>query len=211
MSSIRFALTSTLVATALLSLTSCKEEDNRLFEEGGVWALQAFTLDGTAIMDLDAQRRNHFLLRFSPDDGVVATAACKVSPSETVTDSSCGFNSIDAEWECHCFAYEFDNSIMRWQEFAPGENPPPVGAPAGDGETDGMTAGSHEIELEEAKASGTYQYFPLPEGIFGSDGVTSKHVFQSRAESVWTGADINEDDAPDLDGCTQACFPSLRG
>lgn len=221
MPSARVAL-STLVFSALTLVlgTSCKEEETKLFDEEGVWALESYALDGLTFTQIDQVRKNTFLLRFSPGDGVVAAANCFASGSSTsVNEATCTINKNSAEWECRCYAYEFTDSTMVWQEFAPGETPPPVGNPTNNdsggsdeaGDEGGDGGGAHQITIEETDSSGTYRYVNLPEGLFDSDGMTSKHVFRIKADSVWTGADIDEDEVNDLDECSMSCFPSMAG
>ncbi|MCA9685556.1 MAG: hypothetical protein KC457_25480 [Myxococcales bacterium] len=209
MSSARLALTSTLVLTSLaglLSLGGCAEEDTRLFDETGVWSLEQYTLAGTGFENIDQVRKNHYLLRFSPDDKVVAAANCYTqgSSNSNVNDSSCELNKALAVWDCHCYAYVYDNSRMVWQEFAPGENPPKVASPTPDGST-----GSHELFVETTDSKNTYEFVSLPEGLFNSDGSTSRHIFQQKADTLWE-VDINEDGTLDLDQCSMDCFPSMR-
>ncbi|HLT40981.1 MAG TPA: hypothetical protein VK034_32110, partial [Enhygromyxa sp.] len=129
-----------------------------------------------------------------------------------VNSSNCT-NAGLAEWTCQCFAYTYDKDRMVWQEFAPGENPPAVGSPGGDGETDGGGGGgAHELFVSAPKGTtATYEFSSLPDGLFNSDGQASKHIFQAKADTVWTGVDINMDDTADLEACSQSCFPSERG
>lgn len=205
MSRARFLLPLALSSLAVLSLTGCPEEDTRLFDETGVWALEQFALEGTGFQSIDQSRVNRFLLRFSPDEGVVAAANChNEGASMGVTDSTCDLSAATSTWACRCFAYSFDESRMVWQEFAPGEDPPPIGDPAVE------DSGAHEIMLEATSAQRTYQFGSLPDGLFESDGQTSKHVFQIKATSIWDNMDVNGDGNPDLEGCSMACFPSAR-
>ncbi len=211
--SLRLALRLALPAvalTALLCSTGCKEEDTRLFDEAGVWALQKYALGGGVYTDITQIRQNVFLLNFSPGDGVVAAAGCFGTGNEGVDSSTCTVNQDNAFWECRCFAYEFDKSRMLWQEFTPGEEPPPVIEPgAGDtGGTDGGGASEAvEITVAETNASRTYEFMPLPEDLFNSDGQISKFEFVQRSSSVWEANDVNPEE---LQACAQSCFPSLR-
>ena len=198
----------TLVGLAgLACLTSCKEEDTRLFDEAGVWSLEKFSIGGTQpYADIDQSRKNRFLLRFKPDDGVVAAANCHAEGDTASVEASTCFNASTATWDCRCFAYTYDNDRMVWQEFGLGESPPPVGNPAGE------DSGAVEVIVEPyGDASSTYTFGTFPMGLFDSDGEVSKHVMQIRADSVWTDADVNEDGTPDLEFCSQGCFPSEGG
>lgn len=206
---------SRLVATAALlaataTLTACEEEDTRLFDETGVWALEQYSLDGGPYTDIAQNRKNKFLLRFKPDDGVVAAAVCHEENTEVDVNGSNCTNAALAEWTCQCFSYTYDNSRMLWQEFAPGDTPPPVGS--GDGETDGGGGGATEVLLAAPKGTtSTYEFGPLPAGLFNSDGQASKYIFQIKADSVWTTTDIDMDGVADLEACSMSCFPSEAG
>ncbi|NVB39363.1 hypothetical protein G6O69_16085 [Pseudenhygromyxa sp. WMMC2535] len=195
-------------------MSSCKEEDTRLFDEEGVWALESYSLLGTGYQSIDQLRKNLFLLNFSSGDGVVAAANCHSEGGGSgVNEANC-VDGANSTWDCRCFAYEYDESRMVWQEFTPGDAPPAVGFPdnAADGgdEGDEEGSGAHEILLEATGATQTYEFASLPEGLFDSDGSISKHVFQKKADTIWTAADIDEDGTPDLDECAMSCFPSLR-
>ncbi len=208
MSRARPVLSAALVLTFLPLVTAtsgCKEEETRLFDEAGVWALEEYSLAGAGFQSIDQVRENRFLLRFSPGDGVVAAASCHAEGSSNgVNDATCSLNKAISTWDCRCFAYEFDESRMVWQEFAPGDEPSPVGDPLIE------DSGAHELMVDAANAARTFQYFSLPEGLFDSDGTTSKHVFQIKADNLWTGVDVNEDGVLDLEACSMSCFPSMR-
>jgi hypothetical protein len=205
----RTSLHLSLFATAaVLALVSCKEEDTRLFDETGVWTLDRYSLDGTPYQEINQGRKNRFLLRFKPDDAVVAAAACHEQGFEVDVNSSSCTNAALSIWSCQCFSYTYEGSQMIWQEFAPGDTPPPVGAVDG-GETDGMGTGAHEVNLSAfGETAATYQFDSLPLGLFNSDGELSKHVFQQKADSIWLDVDIDEDGLLDLEQCSMRCFPS---
>lgn len=210
-SRVLFGATAALLAATAM-LTGCPEEDTRLFDETGVWTLERYSLDGSPFVDVSQNRKNRFLLRFKPDDGVVAAAACHEQNTEVNVNSSNCTNAGLSTWTCQCFAYTYENNRMVWQEFAPGDPVPPVGAPGGDGETDGGGGGAQElfVAAPEGTAS-TYEFTSLPAGLFNSDGDLSRHVFQIKADSVWTAVDINADGTADLEACSQSCFPSEGG
>jgi hypothetical protein len=208
MSSARLVATAALLA-ATATLTGCPEEDTRLFDENGVWALEQYSLDGSPYIDVAQNRKNRFLLRFKSDDGVVAAAACHEEGTQVSVNGSNCTNAGLSTWTCQCFAYTYDNNRMVWQEFAPGDPVPPVGAPGADGETDGEGSGAQEVLLEAPSGTtATYAFSSLPMGLFNSDGMVSRHVFQIKADSVWTDTDINMDGTADLEACSQSCFPS---
>ena len=211
MPSYRPVITAVVVA-ALACLTSCKEEDTRLFDETGVWTLERYSLAGEPFQDIAQVRKSRFLLRFKPEDGVVAAAGCHEMGDDPDIRSSTCVNAGLSTWSCQCFAYTYDTTTMIWQEFPPGETPPMVGIPAG-GESSGSEGGgdsdAHVIELASFGGSTTtFEFSPLPLDLFNSDGSSSTHVFQLKADSVWTEVDINMDETPDLEACSQSCFPS---
>jgi hypothetical protein len=208
----RSTLRVSLFATAaVLALVSCKEEDTRLFDETGVWTLDRYSLDGTPYQEINQGRTNRFLLRFKPDDAVVAAAACHEQGFEVDVNSSTCTNAALSTWSCQCFSYTYEGSQMLWQEFPPGDTPPPVGAVGGDG-TDGGTEGAHEVNLSAfGTTASTFQFDTLPLDLFNSDGDISKHVFQQKAEMLWTTVDVNSDGVLDLEYCSQLCFPSEGG
>jgi hypothetical protein len=195
---------------AVLALVSCKEEDTRLFDETGVWTLDRYSLDGTPYQEINQGRKNRFLLRFKPDDAVLAAAACHEDGFEVDVNSSSCTNAALSTWSCQCFSYTYEGSQMLWQEFAPGDTPAPVGpVGGGDGTDGGDMEGSHEVNLTAfGETAATYQFDTLPLGLFNSDGELSKHVFQAKAEMIWTTVDVNEDGMLDLELCSQQCFPS---
>lgn len=210
------AIAALFASTAVLS--GCPEEETNLFSEGGVWSLERYSLDGGLFSEISQNRTNRFLLRFKPDDGVVAAAACREEGTDVDVNSSNCYAGLSS-WACQCFAYTFKNDRMVWQEFEPGEMPPAVGVPEGDGGTGdagtegGASAGgAHELfvaGVEDTK--GAYEFHALPAGLFNSDGTLSKHEFQLKADSVWTDADIEEDGVADLEACSMSCFPSEAG
>jgi hypothetical protein len=176
------------------------EPDTRLVDETGVWALYRYSLDGTPYVDVNENRRDKFLLRFSPEDGVVAAAACHEMGFDVDVNSSSCTNAVLSTWSCQCFAYTYEGSTMIWQEFPPGDAPPVVGM-------DG-----HVVELSAfGETGGSYLFDSLPLGLFNSDGDISKHVFEIRSESLWTQVDVNGDGVLDLESCSALCFPSEAG
>jgi hypothetical protein len=201
-----------VVATAaILALVGCKEEPTYLFDEEGVWTLEKYSLDGTPYQDINQARKNRFLLRFKPDDNVVAAAACHEQGFEVDVNSSSCTNATLATWSCQCFSYTYTESTMVWQEFAPGDTPPAVGpvGGGGEGDTGGMEGTAHEIELSAfGETAATYQFDSLPPGLFNSNGDISKHVFQIKADSIWLDVDVNQDMVLDLEMCSSLCFPS---
>jgi hypothetical protein len=61
-----------------------------------------------------------------------------------------------------CFSYTYEGSQMIWQEFTPGDPPPPVGS---------IDSGAHEVNLSAfGETAATYQFDTLPPGLFNSVG-----------------------------------------
>lgn len=205
MPSLRLASSFAVSAAVFGGLLGCQpEEDNRLFDERGVWAVEKYRLPGNETTDVSQQRKNRFLLRFSPEDDVVAAANCFVpGESDSITAALCDLSKSSAQWACRCFAYEYDEDVMVWQEFEPGDPVPAVGDPTVE------DSGAHELTVEFfGDSTQTVTFTALPLDLFDSDGELAAHTFQIKADSVWTGVDVNEDGTPDLDACSQSCFPS---
>ena len=171
---------------ALAALSSCAEEDTRLFKEPGVWALTHFSEDGETIPPVNAPtHQDAFLLDFDRDLGVMATAACSFGGGNTPQTTTCGAagSPSDKDWECKCYAYEFEDSTMRMSPFEAGGQPGPVGSSDTDG--DGST---FDVDLTVFPEIGnSYIFKPLPgghefdaDGLFGSNGVNSTYVFNKQ-------------------------------
>lgn len=205
-------LSSSLAALSALALLTalggCKEEDNRLFDESGVWSMTNYTnwatddtsYDGTLFPAPLNTHENAFMLNFNRDLGIVAAAACGFQGSGTTpATSTCRIGDADdLDWECNCFAYEFDNDVMRWTEFAPGDQVPSVGS----GDTDGASGTTTITATEFTEISNSYQLTPLPgpstfdlDGLFESDGDLDRFVFGQRTPSLFTES-----------GCDVSCF-----
>jgi hypothetical protein len=115
----------------------------------------------------------------------------------------------NTHWDCRCFAYDFEREEMLWQEFNAGDmvpsvslsgsNDPAGGTTAGDGGAtgDGQT---HITVAEVMDVNSTFNFRPLPEGVFGSDGMTSRFVLQKRADSVFDRAYEDPEGRP---GCVE--------
>jgi len=204
-------LVSSLVATVLLT-TGCKEEDTTvptLFDEDGVWALTRYDIEGEGTAnDLLAHRDASFLLNFNKADKVVQTASCvfpgtdddeeKLSPGDT----PCGFIDDGTEWQCQCFGYAFEHDEMRWVEFNAGDLPPVVeleaaatgggaGGSGGESGSGGDTApadtgeGTLMTVSEVPDVNFTFNFRPLPDGVFDSNGTNSRFVMQARGASTF--------------------------
>lgn len=194
---------STLTPLALLALpallaSGCKEEEPPLFDETGMWAIEKYALDGGVFQDMPQERQNAFLLNFNPDLGVVAVGSCVSADNQSIESAICKGNPNAAYWECQCFAYEFEKSRMVWQSFLPGEMPPIIQDPTIEGSE------SIEVLVEEFPGLGrAYIFNPLPMGVFDSDGSIAKYVFQQKATTTWTAAEVA---AESIGECSVACF-----
>lgn len=166
---------------ALCALTvlagACKEEGRDvLFEENGTWALFQYDIEGKGLEPFDtAARVDKFLLHFDMEAGVVAAASCVDSMDRTdLTTTLC---DVD-KFECRCFAYTYEKSTMTFAEEVPGGDPKTT-----------------TINLESYPGyNSTYLFEPLPEGLFNSDGTSSKYLFQARGDSKFMPT-----------GCLDAC------
>lgn len=204
-------LTPTILALPLM-LTACGEpEDLRVFNEVGTWSMQRFALDGTNWEPVDQMARdNAFLLRFDPTEGsgVVAAASCGAGGSFSVKASTCRIAlESDRSWQCRCFSYLHEQkNIMEWQEFAPGDAPPPVVSETGEdggegGDTEGDPSDTIAVQ-KDPEINGAVLFQPLPyttpvwtmDGLFNSDGMSSRYQFLQKSDTVFEES-----------GCAEAC------
>lgn len=198
-----------------LTAGACKGDPPtpKLFDEEGAWSLVRYDIEGSGdLKEIDVNnRRDAFLLSFDSHEKVVTSAACVETENDTPASSSCLLTPGTTDWFCHCYAYDFVREQMLWQEFDAGDIPPDVsladldeadGGEATAGETGGGGGEATDqtlIELAEIMGvSSTYNFRPLPLGLFGSDGETSRFVFQIRADSVF---DRVYDDPDGRQGC----------
>ncbi len=198
-------------------MAACADDPGpgKLFEEDGVFELTRFALSGSGLEELASNKDKTFFLKFDAETAVVQTAMCSNDDIDDPTNSECrGFT--DSMWICQCFGYAFEEDQMAWQAFEPGGTVPVVKVgqtdaeedPAvGDTDTDGGTAGGDDGEGEPAPVGGihqftvaesageaaTFDFTPLPAGVFGSDGLVSKFVFQKKARSLFEPVLENED------------------
>ena len=170
---------------ALCALTvlagACKEEGRDvLFEEDGTWSLFQYDYEGKGLAPFDnAARVDQFLLHFNMEAGVVAAASCLDSMDRTdLANTLCDLN----KFQCRCFEYTYEKSAMSWTEVEP------KGGTVADPKTTG-------ISLEDyPDFNSTYLFTPLPEGLFNSDGTSSRYLFQPRGNSLF-----------EVTGCLDAC------
>lgn len=209
----------TLFVLAVLGLAAgaCKEDPPtpKLFDEQGVWSVIVYDLEGTgAQADIDVDtRRDSFLFKFDKSEKVVQTAACIETDADTVADSLCLRTPDDTHWSCRCFAYDFVEDQQLWREFNAGDIPPEVKLsdaddPAG-GETGGTSSGGggggtgdtlvQVSEIEDVNS--TFNFRPLPEGVFGSNGISSRFVMQKRADSLFDKVSMDPDGRPGCEPC----------
>lgn len=213
------ALFRAVLATTALLTAACSEDPGpgTLFDEEGTWALTSYTLTGSGIVSVETSRSRSFLLNFDKANNVVQTAMCATDPLEDPDNASCSASG-GAEWFCSCYGYDFEENVMAWQEFQPGNMPPivkvgestPAGGGGGDTDTDGGSGGDepvpaggvHELNLTEfADIADTYDFTSLPAGIFGSDGAVSKFVFVRRATNLFDRVLDDPDGRPSCQPC----------
>jgi hypothetical protein len=245
---------SALCVASLLAAGGCKEEETpTLFDEGGAWSLVRYDLTGQGdLSPINTEvRENAFMLLFNDSRNVVTTAACIDPDAGTVTpvDSLCRREPSNTQWECKCYAYAFEESLMKWVEFSAGTVPPSVSfdgsEPAGDGGggdggggggsgtaggtadggggtadggggtadggggtadgggDDGSTAGgAHTIQVNEVMdQAGTYTFRSLPAGVFGSNGESSRFIFQTRSPLLFDQVFEDPEGRPSCEPC----------
>ncbi len=210
----------------MLVATACADDPGpgTLFEEDGVWELTSLALSGSGLESLSGNRAGTFLMKFDRENDVVQTAMCSNRENSTPQNSECrGFT--DSQWYCQCFGYDFVEDEMAWLQFEAGGMPPivkvgkePEAADEAGGETetdsDGGSddsggapvdpapeGGVHDLTVAEVVGTAaTVDYTPLPAGVFGSDGVSSKFVFQKKAASVFDPV-LESEERPGCEPC----------
>ena len=203
------SLASSALIAAALSVTACGDDPGpgKLFEEDGVFELKRFALGGSGLEEVSSQKAKTFFLKFDKEAKVVQSAMCSDDDIDDPTNSECT-SITDSMWICQCFGYAFEEDQMAWQAFEAGGTVPIVKVgqeeveedpAAGDTDTDGGSGGGEAGGDEPAPAGGihqftvaesageaaTFDFTPLPAGVFGSDGLTSKFVFQKKAPSLF--------------------------
>jgi len=200
-----------------LSVGACKEDPPtpKLFQEDGVWSVVNYDLTGSGdLKEIDTMnRRDAFMLHFDATEQVVTTASCVEDATDTPASSTCLLTPTTTEWLCQCFGYDFVRDEMLWREFDAGDIPPDVSLADLDDPGGGMASGTDGgggdgddtlISLAEIPdVSSTYNFRPLPEGVFGSDGESSRYIFEARAASLFDRVFDDPDGRP---GC-EPCIP----
>lgn len=212
-----------LVLAALglcLTAGACKEDPPtpKLFEEEGVWSVIRYDLEGSGeLRDIDnANRQDAFMLSFDTAEKVVMSASCIETDADTAATSPCLLTPSTTRWDCRCFGYDFAREEMLWREFNAGDIPPEVslsgggggaGAEAGSGTAGdgggGADGDTYVVVGEIMEIASTYNFRPLPEGLFGSDGQASRFILQKRSPAVFQRA--FED--PDGRATCEPCVP----
>lgn len=186
-------------------LGSCQEEVNTLFDEEGVWSMIEVDLSGDGLSEVIDTRENGYMLWFQPSkkgEGIVAAAACVDEGGNASPESSFCHLDGGSTWQCKCFAYEFEDSSMRWLEYEPGSAPPSdVPDIVGGGDTDGTGPTLVSLAAVEGKAF-TYIFQPLPNGLFQATE-SSTFVFQQKSTTTWTNAPTPPASPPD---CEMQCM-----
>jgi hypothetical protein len=190
-----------LAALVLGQAAGCSEDEGipKLVEENGVWSLQSYDIAGEGSMrNIDTMTRGDaFLLEFDSSINVVTAAWCGLDESDTPNNSTCRLQPDAANWYCRCFGYAYEGSRMRWAEFQAGGTPPAVTLggvqPMPTGESEGETGdegapsgeGGEMILSAVAAQASTYDFSPLPEGVFASDGESSRYRMQQKAPRLF--------------------------
>ncbi len=193
-------LRSAAPAFLLLATTGCAEEVATVFDEDGVWAVVAYDLDNSGLVDVFTSREGGFMLKFHQKKGVVEAASCQDdSGNQTVTSSGC-HSDPNSVFACRCFAYEFVENIMRWVEYEAGSAPPSVpGVIVNDSE--GAMEGHTQILVgESATVMATKSLAPLPRGLFGGTD-ESTFVIQQKAPVLWDDPPNKPPEMPPACGC----------
>ncbi len=201
-----------------LGAGACKEEVTtpKLFEEAGVWSVVKYDLEGSGeTRDIDnMNRRDAFMIAFDDVEGVVTTASCvdDDNPEATPANSGCRLSASTTRWSCSCYGYDFVREEMLWREFNAGDVPPEVSLegmdepPASDetgtgGGGAGPEGDTSVFVAEVPDINSTYNFRPLPEGIFGSNGMTSRYILEARAGSLIDQVFEDPDGRPTCDPC----------
>lgn len=169
-----------VLCALVVAAGACKEEGpTYLFEEQGTWSLFQFDLDGTGIFPLDQDRVDKFLIHFDSEAKRLATASCVDSMGRTdITSSLCD----TGEFECRCFDYLYEDAKMVWTEYSTDTSATPPEPP--EDSTAAKPGTPFTINLEEyPNSQDTYRFSGLPYGLFTSDGMISRYVFQIRGDS----------------------------
>ncbi len=210
-----------------IAATACGDEEapSKLFDEDGAWAVIQYDL-GENVEEIDPQtREDAFMLSFDNANRVVTAASCVGLDSDgmpdavTPEDSPCRLLPQDTAWQCRCFAYAFRDDVMQFQEFAAGSMPPRLafdplldpgevggddsggGSGSGGGGGDGGVAALRVVPIPDRKS--TYDFRPLPAGVFGGDGVANHFILKARSNSIFDEVYMDPDGR---DSCMR-CVP----
>jgi hypothetical protein len=183
-----------LLATG--ALYGCKDDPpGKVVEEDGVWSLLRYD-SGEGVMQLDQDsQKDAFLLKFESGPNVVTAAACGMETTDNEPGTSvCKQHPTITGWACRCFGYAYEEDRMQWREFMAGDPPPNFAfdeSMADGGGDEGTSAagsgggggGDSYITIAQIPNSDKYNFQPLPEGVFGSDGQASRYEMVKRATS----------------------------
>lgn len=213
------------ILTVCSALSGCSDPPpSKLFDEQGAWTVVQYEL-GDGLLDISTTRKDAFLLHFNAKDNVMTTAACgdemsSFSPSESI----CGLSPSTTEWQCGCYSYAFQEDIMQMTEFAAGDVPPPVefnpdllpgqsgetgtaesgeSGSGGGGESGGGGGGGLSVIRVSAipELMDTYDFTPLPAGVFTGNGANNHFVVQVRSESLFNKVYDDPEGRPSCEPC----------
>ncbi len=163
------------------SIAGCDDPGpGKLFDEEGTWELTQVSLEGSTFNPIDPNTRSQaFLMQFDAKNKVVQTAMCADNEREGPTDSLCRLSVTSTQWFCSCFAYDFVEDQMAWQQFDAGSVPP-------------------EVDLGD---------LPDPSVPAGSEGGDVSGGAESGGVETDGGGDTDEGEAGDADGGAEEPAP----
>jgi hypothetical protein len=207
------------------ALPACSDPPpGKLFDEEGAWSVVQYQLDDGLEDIMAMSRKDAFMLSFDAKANVMTTAACgnEMTGFEP-TNSPCRASPSTTSWQCSCFSYAFQEEIMQMVQFEAGKTPPEVefnadllpGQSGGTGSGESTSGGSGgggggtgaltviKISAIPERAD-TYDFTPLPVGVFGGNGANHHFIVETR-----TPARFEEvfDDPDGRAGCKRCYAP----
>jgi hypothetical protein len=215
-----------LVATSAIS--GCKDDPpGKLFDEQGAWAVVQYDL-GDGLEDIMVMsRRDAFMVSFDTENSVMTTAACGNEMSSYLpSESTCRTSPTTTNWQCSCYSYAFQEDVMQMTPFDAGSPPPEVdfdpdlipgqsGEAGGmdtsgtGGESGGMPAGPLSVIRVSPipDRADTYDFTPLPSGVFGGNGANNHFIVEARSNTIF--GEVYDD--PDGRASCEPCVPGQNG
>jgi hypothetical protein len=211
------------------AISGCKDDPppKGFFDEQGAWSVVQYDI-GEGLEDImQMSRQDAFMLSFDTTNSVMTTAACGNEMSGYLpSDSSCRLSPQTTDWQCSCYAYAFQEDVMQMTPFDAGSTPPEVEfdpdlipgqsgeggvdeSGTGGGESGGMPAGPLTVIRVTAipERSDTYDFAPLPAGVFGGNGANHHFIVEARSNAIFGEVYDDPDGRP---GC-EPCVPGQAG